>query len=179
MIAVRQIQVLGCMLLACLAFPALAREEKPAPPTLQVSGEDGKSVTLSAEEWARLPRSKIEVKGKDDAVVRYDGVALAEVLGAVKISFKDHPRDRAGVYVLIEGSDGYRAVLALVEVDPKVSERTVLVADQRDGKPLADKEGPYRLVLPGDKVPVRWVRQVSRIGVRRPAEDAPRKKDSP
>jgi hypothetical protein len=30
----------------------------------------------------------------------------------------------------------------------------------KDGKPLDDKEGPYRIVIPDEKRMARWVRQV-------------------
>jgi DMSO/TMAO reductase YedYZ molybdopterin-dependent catalytic subunit len=136
-----------------------------------VSDRAGKLVPLSAQEWAKLPRSKVEVKGKDDVTARYEGVSLAEVLRVAGVSFDEHPRGRAAAYVVVEGSDGYRAVLALAEVDPKLTDRVVLLADRLDGKPLPDRAGPYRLVVPGDKLPVRWVRQVIRVGVRHPSDD--------
>jgi DMSO/TMAO reductase YedYZ molybdopterin-dependent catalytic subunit len=177
----RRLQGLGLIFLTgmtCLAPLAKAGEDEPAarPGLLQVSDGAGKLILLSAKDWAKLPRSKVEVKGKDDATARYEGVSLAEVLRLAGVSFEDHPRGRAAAYVLVEGSDGYRAVLALAEVDPKVADRLVLLADRLDGKPLADKTGPYRLVVTGDKVPVRWVKQVSRIGLRHPADDVANKK---
>jgi hypothetical protein len=162
--------------LTSLATLAGANEEKTdaAPGTLQVSDAAGKVVSLSAKEWAKLPRVKVEVKGKDDTMVSYEGVSLAEVLRQAGVSFDEHPRDRVASYILVEGSDGYRAVLALAEVDPKLTDRTVLLADRLDGKPLAEKAGPYRLVVASDKLPSRWVRQVIRVAVRRPGDDKPR-----
>ena len=38
---------------------------------------------------------------------------------------------------------------------------TIILADKRDGKPLAATEGPFRIVAPGDKRPARWIRQVT------------------
>jgi Oxidoreductase molybdopterin binding domain len=177
----RWLRVLGCIFLtamACLAPLAKAGEDQPAvrPGPLQVSDGAGKLSALSAKDWAKLPRSKVEVKGKDDATAHYEGVSLAEVLRFAGVSFDDHPRGRAAAYVLVEGSDGYRAVLALAEVDPKVTDRPPLLADRLESTPLAEKAGPYRLVVAGDKVPVRWVKQVSRIGLRHPADDGANKK---
>ncbi len=34
----------------------------------------------------------------------------------------------------------------------------------RDGKPLGAREGPYQIVVPGEKKHARWVRQV--VGLR-------------
>jgi hypothetical protein len=37
---------------------------------------------------------------------------------------------------------------------------------KRDGKPLSDKEGPFRIVAPDEKRPARWVRQVTALKIR-------------
>ena len=59
--------------------------------------------------------------------------------------------------------DGYRAVYALAELDPVFTDDRALVVDTRDGKPLSGEEGPLRMLLPEEKRPARWVRQVKRI----------------
>ena len=63
--------------------------------------------------------------------------------------------------MLVEAADGYKVVFALAEIDPDFATREVLLADKRDGKPLDAKEGPYRIVAPGDKRPARWIRQIT------------------
>ena len=161
------VQRLVVLCLVLVGLPAVA-DEAPAPAALQVADETGRVTSLPAKEWAKLPRQKAEVKGKGGTA--YEGVSLAEVLRFAGVSFDKHPRGRAASYVLVEGGDGYRAVLALAEVDPKVSDRTVLLADRLDGKPLPAGAGPFRLVVPGDKIPSRWVKQVVRIGVYRPPD---------
>jgi hypothetical protein len=35
----------------------------------------------------------------------------------------------------------------------------------RDGKPLGEKEGPYRIVIPDEKRMARWVRQVTTLKI--------------
>jgi DMSO/TMAO reductase YedYZ molybdopterin-dependent catalytic subunit len=159
-------------LVACLSAGA---GEKTVSAKLELRGETGKPVSLSAKEWAKLPRAKVEVKGKKGQVSVYEGVSMAEVLRQAGVSFADHPRGRASAYVLVEGADDYRAVLALVEVDPKVTDKVVLLADRLDGKPLPDGAGPRRLVVSGDKVPVRWVKRVVRVGVHRHPEGTRKK----
>jgi hypothetical protein len=61
--------------------------------------------------------------------------------------------------------DGYRVVFALPEIDPDMTDKVVLVADRKNGKPLAGGEGPFRVIVPDDKRPARWVKQVSKISV--------------
>jgi hypothetical protein len=38
--------------------------------------------------------------------------------------------------VVVEGIDGYRAVCALAELDPELTDRVILLADTKDGQPL-------------------------------------------
>jgi hypothetical protein len=47
-------------------------------------------------------------------------------------------------------------VLSLAEVDPSFHAGEVLVADTREGQPLA-KSGPFQLIVSDDKRPARWV----------------------
>ena len=69
--------------------------------------------------------------------------------------------------VVIEAVDGYRVVFSLAELDPALTDRIILVADSKDGQPLPSREGPFRIIVPGEKIPARWVRQVKTVTVRR------------
>jgi hypothetical protein len=67
--------------------------------------------------------------------------------------------------LLVEAADGYRVVIALPELDPAFTDRQVLLAFLKDGKPLDEKEGPYRIVIPDEKRMARWVRQVTTLKI--------------
>ena len=41
----------------------------------------------------------------------------------------------------------------------------ILLACLRDGKPLGEKEGPYRIVIADEKRMARWVRQVTTLKI--------------
>lgn len=58
-------------------------------------------------------------------------------------------------------------LLAPADFDANYTDRVALLADRKDGAPLAAKDGPFHLIIPGEKRPARWVRQVVRIDVRR------------
>ena len=157
-------RVLAALFLLALAGPAKAEAARP----LRVGNEAGKVVPLPPGEWDRLPRRKAEVKDGQGKTLVYEGVPLAEVLRFAGVPFDGHLRGpRVATYVLVEAADGYRAVLALAEVDPSVAAKDVLLADRLDGKRLPASAGPYRLVVPGDRIHSRWVRQVTRITVHR------------
>ena len=72
---------------------------------------------------------------------------------------------RLASYLLVEAADGYRVVIALPELDPAFTDKQVVLAFLKDGKPLDEKEGPYRIVIPDEKRMARWVRQVTTLKI--------------
>ena len=141
-------------------------ESKSGSQTLEVCNESGKAHLLLPKDWSGLPRHQVEVKDRDGRTARYEGVSLVEVLRFAGVTIDGHLRGpRVANYILIEAADGYRAVFALAEVDPSMTDRIVLVADRRDGNPLDSSAGPYRLVVPHDKLHSRWVRQLVKVSI--------------
>jgi hypothetical protein len=137
--------------------------------SLKVANEKGKETTLSAEALAKLPRQTAKVKDRQGKPVTYEGVPLTAALRSAEVTLgKDLRGPLLANCLLVEAADGYRVVFALPEVDPGMTDKVVLLADRKDGKPLAAGEGPYRLVVPDEKRPARWVKQVVRIRVVRP-----------
>jgi hypothetical protein len=67
--------------------------------------------------------------------------------------------------LIVSGRDGYTVVFSMAEVMPMVGKRAVWVAFQEDGKPLADNDGPVRLIVPEDGMPARGVHEVATIDV--------------
>ena len=63
--------------------------------------------------------------------------------------------------------DGYRVLFALPELDPDFTDNSqqIILADTADGKPLGDKQGPVRIVVPQEKKGARWIRMVESIEV--------------
>ena len=72
---------------------------------------------------------------------------------------------RLAYCLLVGAADGYHAVIALPELDPAFTDKQVLLAFLKDGKPLDEKEGPYRIVIPEEKRMARWVRQVNTLKI--------------
>ena len=68
--------------------------------------------------------------------------------------------------MVVEAKDDYRAVFAWAELDSSFMDKAVYVVTKRDGKPLSDKDGPFQLVVPGEKRAARWVRQVTALSIR-------------
>jgi hypothetical protein len=95
---------------------------------------------------------------------QFEGVSLARLLSIAGIQLGGKLRGpRMTEVLLVEAADGYRAVITLAEVDPAFALRDIILADKRDSKPIDAKEGPFRIVAPGDKRGARWVRQVTAL----------------
>jgi len=67
--------------------------------------------------------------------------------------------------LLVEAADGYRVVIALPEIDAAFTDKQIVLAFLKDGKPLDDKDGPYRIVMPDEKRMARWVKQVTALKI--------------
>jgi hypothetical protein len=151
-----------------LAAAPLVVADPPAAAKIAIEGETLKPRELTAEDLAALPRHTARVTGHDGETVDYQGVPLVEVMKAAGLKFGQDLRGKAlALYLVAEASDGYRAVFALPELDPGCTNLLVLLADRRDGRPLDAVEGPFRLVVVGEKRQVRWVRQLIRLRVGR------------
>jgi len=99
--------------------------------------------------------------------VSFDGVLLSDVLSKAEVPTGEKLRGKSLLlYAVVEASDGYRVLFALAELDPALSEKRVYLVTKRDGKPLSEEEGPFRIVVPDEKRAARWVRQVTAITIK-------------
>ena len=148
--------------------PKVHETEAPAGPALRVQGEIAAPLQLTAAELAQLPRQSVTAKAHDGKESRYEGVAIFEILKKAGVPTGKELRGKAlALYLVVEASDGYRAVFALPEFDPEFTDRVILLADRRDGQPLSSREGPLQIIVPGEKRHARWVRQVITLRVGR------------
>jgi DMSO/TMAO reductase YedYZ molybdopterin-dependent catalytic subunit len=139
--------------------------------SLEVRGDVTSPRRIDAAELGKLPRVEARmpdphISGKE---IVYSGTPLIEVLkaGGLRLDSGEAGfRETVTITVLVDGSDGYRAVFAFAELSPDFSDQVILLADTRDGRPLPPREGPFRIVVPGEKRPTRWVRQVTAVEVR-------------
>ena len=127
-------------------------------------------LAITAATLQGLPHRTISATDDHGHTARYDGVALEDVLIRAGAPSGEALRGKALTrYVVIEAADGYRVVFSLAELDAAYTDRVVLIADSRDGTAFSEHEGPFRLIVPGEKRGARWVRQVTALDV----EDAP------
>ena len=153
----RNLRFVFTLTLALILYAAPARAQQ-----LTVQNEAGKTSVLTRADIEALPHVKVTAL-LSNAPATFDAVALSVILEKEGIGFGDTLKGkRLASCLLVEAADGYRAVIALPEIDPAFTDKQIVLAYLKDGRPLDEKEGPYRIVIPGEKRMARWVRQVRR-----------------
>ncbi|HTW56884.1 MAG TPA: molybdopterin-dependent oxidoreductase [Terriglobales bacterium] len=158
-----------CSVLALGNLPAQQAAAPPAAPEndslLLITKTLQAPLRFTATELKAMPHTTVTIHNSHtNADETYSGVQLADLLAKVGAPLGGDLRGKAlANYVVATGSDGYKAVLALAEVDPSFHPGEVLVADTMNGKPLDAHSGPFKLVVTEDKRPARSVRNLVSI----------------
>ncbi|MBP7650044.1 MAG: molybdopterin-dependent oxidoreductase [Phenylobacterium sp.] len=141
--------------------------------SLTVVAPNGQTRILTPADLADLPRAEVKVTLETGAKT-YEGPILTYVLraGGLPVGPKLHG-DPLRAYVVMTGKDGFQALYALAELDKDFHDDVVILADHVDGKPLPEKEAPWRVASSGDKKGWRSVFGLARIEAR--TADAPAK----
>lgn len=164
-----KIYIYTFLVLLTLTFSVAAQTSVKAEPALRVEVENGKTLNLKAADLAKFTRREIKATGHDEKESVYTGYSLSDVLlsAGAKIG-KDELRGKElASYLLTEAADGYKAVFAIAEIAPEFTDRIILLADTRDGKPLDAKQGFWQIIVPGEKKHGRWVRQVEAVKIKK------------
>ena len=159
---------MGASILLFLALQAVGPAAQLSTGVLvRVSGAVSQPLALSLQDLAAMPRTKVTAK-EHDITATYEGVTLAEILQKAGAPMGKLLRGKAmATYVLVTAKDGYRVVFALPELDPDFTDASqkIILADTADGKPLPEKQGPVRIIVPQEKRGGRWIRMVESIEV--------------
>lgn len=157
--------LLAPALLVAAAF-ASAQAPKSAPSSLSITGDVATPLTLTAADLAAMPRETVSVSEEDGSKVQYEGVPLREILKKAGAPLGGQLRGKAlASYVLAKAQDGYQVVFAMGELDAAFANEQILVVDKRDGKPLFEYQGPFRIICPNDKAGARSVRMLETLQV--------------
>ncbi len=138
-----------------------------------ISGVVSSIVTLTVADLQKLPKTTITVTLRTDTgtkgVYSYTGPLLYTVLQKAGLvpntSFKN---DLLRQFVTVGATDNYQVTVGMAEITPDFGHEQVILAYNRDGKPLAADEGAIRLIVPGDTLAGRWVANVNSIVVGTP-----------
>lgn len=152
------------------AVPAqdMDHHSRPTIPSthLKIQGLDGKSITLSADEFASLPHKTVSVfNSHSKASEKYSGVPVADLLEKVGVPLGEEVKGKLFLTgIVAEGTDNYGVLYALAEVDPTIHTGEVIVADSVDDHKL-ENDGAFKMVSTEERRPARWVRNLVSIVV--------------
>jgi hypothetical protein len=148
------------------SFTATIADDKPQEAVLALHGVAGESVRLTASDLKKLPRVEVDAVDHGGNKARYSGVPLRALLDKVGVPQGEKLRGKwIGSFVAVDALDDYRAVFGLAELDPAFNDRTIILADLRNGQPLDKRHGPFQVIAPGEKRQARWVFGVREIRV--------------
>ena len=158
------------VLATAVAFAPVWAQAPPAA-VLAVQGDIASPLSLTADDLAKMPRETVSLPAPDGTKIVYEGVTLLAVLQKAGAPFGKQLRGKVlSTYVLAKAMDGYQVVFTLGELDPEFGNASILVADKRDGTPLGEKQGPFRLVCPNDHEGARSVRMLETLEIVRLAK---------
>ena len=166
-LAVSVAGVVLCVAPTCAVAQEMDHARTVTPSTqLTIQALDGKSATFAPEDIAAMPHKSVTVYNEHTKTKEtYSGVPVADLLGKVGVTLGEKVRGKLFLLgVVAEGTDHYRVLYALAEIDPSIHTGDVIVADQMDGQKLG-KDGVFKMISSEEKRPARWVRNLSSIAV--------------
>lgn len=149
--------------------PQMAR---PRSDVLTVGGHVANAQRWSMSDLARLTLHDVATPattghGSEPIPPRhYSGVLLWDLISqAEPIVDPAVNEDILRRVVVARATDGYASVIALGEIHPRFMGGAALVATSANGRPLADADGQFRLVVPYDKAVGRGLKSLHTLEV--------------
>lgn len=134
--------------------------------TVKISGEVSAPFELKLANMKQFPQTQVSRKDRDGKDHNYTGVLLSAILQKAGATMgKDLKGENLAKFASIEASDGYQVIFALAELDKEFTDRQIILATTIDGQPLAPTDGPFRIIVEGEKKPARCIKQVTSIRV--------------
>ncbi len=152
------------LLLLLGSITPAAAQKTPVAGTLTISGAGLTTTVFPPAELAKAPRLTVTANDRDGHPHRYEGIGVEYLLLKAGLSLDRHG-DAIRKALLVTAADGYHATLGLGEAMTEIATQPLLLADRCDGLPLAVGTGPWQLIVPTDRKPTRWVRQVQTLRV--------------
>jgi DMSO/TMAO reductase YedYZ molybdopterin-dependent catalytic subunit len=147
--------------LALVISPALIKAQ-----SIKITGEVTTPLDLKLADMQQFKQTNVVRKDRDGNGHTYSGVSVAELLQKAGATMgKDLKGENLTKFISVEASDGYQVVFALAELDNEFTDRTIILANMLDGKPLPTGDGPFRIIVQDEKKPARCIKQVTAIKV--------------
>ena len=160
-------------LAAVFAFAGAAEAQ-----SIIVKGKEGRVETVTPADLRAMSQASVTVPYGDKGT--FSGAEIGDILAEVgapsDVRLHGPPVNQI---VIVTGRDGFTTVLSLAETEKSFRTEPIILADEENGKPLDDKQGPYRLVIGGELKPARSVWGVIEIELRPVNTNDPDSKAAP
>jgi hypothetical protein len=158
--------VASCLL--CLALTVHAAEPSATladHPTIRLILDGKPSDVLDRASLAQMPRTTVKAAAPGEQPSTWQGVALKDIVSRTCVASGDAMTGRAlARLVRVTTANGDQVVFGAAELHPDFGNAEVILADSKDGQPLA-QNAPFRLIVPKDKRPDRWLTYVTTVEV--------------
>ncbi|MDW5266450.1 MULTISPECIES: molybdopterin-dependent oxidoreductase [Acidobacteriaceae] len=127
---------------------------------------EGKATTLSVAELQAMPQKTVTVHNPHTKMdENYTGVELSDLLAKYGAALdKTTQRRILRSYLRVEGTDHYFVLYSAAEIEGEIHNVDVIVATGMNGSGVGE-DGAIKLVASGDKKPMRWVRNATKISL--------------
>ena len=152
---------------SCRAQQSTPNKPSTGPSDFKISGAVTTPLDLTVADLKGLPRKTLHVENPHSKKMEvYEGVLIEDLLQKAGVPQGEQLRGQAlATYVLVEAADNYRVIFSLAEFNSSFQDSEIIVADTMDGGPIPAALGPFRLVVPHEKRPARWVEMVKSLTV--------------
>lgn len=166
LIAEPHLRPMRCVIFFPALVLAMGLNAQTDSTSLRIDCLAGGSTVLPLARVKDLPSRTVMVTDHHARSSACTGALLMDVLqaGCPEMNALDK-KQRVALVVRVEAWDGYVASVALTEADTAFRAAPVLLVWERDGAPLASREGPLQLVVPDDLRQARHVRRVKSLQV--------------
>ncbi|ATP55798.1 molybdopterin-binding protein [Pedobacter ginsengisoli] len=155
------------LLIVLIAFTRLSAQDLTKQAAAAIKGEVKTELILTVTDVDKLPKTTIIQKDRADKEYTYSGVELGIVLKNAGVTMAEELKGKnLSKYLLVEASDGYQVVFSLAEVDPSFTSRKIILANRKDGYLLSPEEGPFHIIIEGEKRKPRNARQVISLTIK-------------
>lgn len=155
-------------LLGILMSPLLLRAQAaPLPASVRVAGAVKTALTLRATDLEKLEKTTVSAPDRNNKLHTYSGVLLAVLLQKAGATLGEELKGQNLLkYLVVEANDGYQVLFSLAEADPTFANKKIILANQVDGAFLSPEQGPFQIIVEGEKRKTRFIRQVKAITVK-------------
>jgi hypothetical protein len=136
-------------------------QTKAKQPYITIEGEVKNKMVLLSDDIDKLPKTTIAAKDHSGKKQIYSGVEIGILLKNAGVTLGEELRGENLIkYLMVTAKDGYHVIFSLAEVDPTFTNRKIILANRKNGEVFSNDEGPFQIIIEGEKRLARNVRQV-------------------